>query len=422
MVVRDLLPVDLIILQSTSFCNIDCLYCDLSREGRRTKTMMSLDLVERFFLQLIESGRAHCELTIVWHAGEPLTLPIAYYESAIALITGLFKAHTPGCVSVRFKIQTNAVLIDEDWCAFFLRHRDRLDIGVSCDGPADMHDAFRRTRAGRATHANTLRGMDLLARHGIQYKVIAVVTAKALAAPEAFLDFFAGRREELSAFHFNIVAQADSERADLAYAAVDRDLYYGFYRRLIVLCEDARRRGVPFEITNFTHALARIAGHPRAGAMSWSEESSAPLKSITLDAQGHVSTFYAGVGRDTLEHHYGDGQGMALGNIWTTSFEQMVRSEKLQRIMADFRISARACGSLCPYHAICPGGYEVTKQLTLGTFDAAETTECLVQVKALTDALLDDIEERLEAEQPDGQRPDPASPQRQTLEMVDHAR
>jgi len=396
MVLRDLLPVDLVILQSTSFCNIDCLYCDLSHFGRRTKSMMSLDLIERFFLELINSGRVHSDLKIVWHAGEPLTLPVVYYESAISLIVRLFETHAAGRFSVHFKIQTNAILIDNEWCAFFARHRERLDVGVSCDGPADMHDAFRRTRAGTATHAKTLRGMDLLARHGIKYKVIAVVTARALAAPKSFFDFFADRRQELSEFHFNIVAQADAGNADLAYGTVHRDLYYGFYRRLIALAEASRRRGAPFEIANFTHALTRISEAARPDALSWSEESSAPLRSITLDAHGHVSTFYAGIGRDTLEHHYGDGQGMALGNIWTMSFEELVQSEKLQRIRRDFRVSAQACERSCPYYAICPGGYDVTKQLTLGTFDTAETTECLVQVKALADALLDDIESHLE--------------------------
>ena len=83
---KSLSPVQLIILQGTSFCNLNCTYCDLSVESRRTKSAMEPRLIERLFTELFASGRLAPQVTIVWHSGEPLTLPPSYYDDAIDLI------------------------------------------------------------------------------------------------------------------------------------------------------------------------------------------------------------------------------------------------------------------------------------------------------------------------------------------------
>ena len=79
----------------------------------------------------------------------------------------------------------------------------------------------------------------------------------------------------------------------------------------------------------------------------------------------------------------------------------MLRTGKLDRIIRDFRVSEQACERACPYFAICPGGYELTKQVTLGTFDASETTECKIHVQTLVDALLDDLDSHIRSDSMD---------------------
>lgn len=386
-------PVELVVLQGTSFCNLNCTYCDLTPDSRRTRAVMAPGLIDKFFAQLFESGHAGPEVTVVWHSGEPLTLPPSYYDDAIELILRLRDARDARHVAVRFAIQTNAVLIDEAWCRFFARHRDHLDLGVSCDGPSDLHDAYRLNWTGRATHARTVRGMDLLHAAGIKYKMIAVVTRKTLRQPEAFYQFFFERRAQLSGFHFNIVADSRSSNPDLAYSADDRGAYYAFYRRLLELTHAAGDAGHDFEILNFSHATRRILASSRPGAPIFFAETTAPLKSINLDASGNVTTFYAGLSIDTLRDEYGDGRGLSLGNLIATSLEDMARSPKLQRIMQDFAASRRACEDACEYFTVCSGGYDILKKQSYGTFAVAETVECLIHVKTLTDAILDDIGE-----------------------------
>lgn len=387
--------VELIVLQGNSFCNLNCRYCDLSVESRRATAVMPMELVAKLFDDLFRSGRLAPQVTIVWHSGEPLTLPPSYYDEAIGHILDLNETLSGGSVSVSFKIQTNAVLINEDWCAFFKRHRAVLDIGISCDGPASMHDAYRRNWNGRATHAQTARGMELLQKHGIPYKIIAVVTPPALSDPDTFFDYFHERRDYLSGFHFNILAEAHSDDPTLAYSAADRTPYYNFYRRLLARTSEADEAGMPFKIANFSQALARIMAAQAPGAPLHFLETSAPLKSLSVDARGNVTTFYAGLGIDVLQDLYGDGKGLSIGNILETPFETMVQSAKLQAIIQDFAISTRACKETCEYFSVCPGGYEVTKKRTLGTFAASETAECAIHVKALVDAVLDDIDDHL---------------------------
>lgn len=376
-------------LQGTPFCNLNCTYCDLSTASRRQKHRMSLGTIERVFSEIFGSGVALAsEISVIWHSGEPLTLDPAYYDAAIERILAV-RGTRP--VAIRFDIQTNAVLINDAWCDFFERHAAHLRVGVSCDGPEAMHDAFRVNWGAKASHSRAARGMDLLARRGIHYNAIAVVTEWTLADPEAFFDFFVQRQHQMRGFHFNILAEGDGRGADLSYSAADRDRYYRFYRRLLDLCRNHAHGGGEFAIKNFVHALDRIL----SGDGTHVEACTAPLKSVNVDALGNVTTFYAGLAPETEADRYGDGRGLALGNILEKSLVEMVRSPKLARICADFAASRAACRAECSYHMVCSGGFELTKLARYGRFDASETPECVIHVKALTDALLDDIGEHL---------------------------
>jgi uncharacterized protein len=392
---KHLKPVELIILQGTSFCNLNCSYCDLTVASRRTRAVMDSTLIERLFVDLFCSGRLAPRVTVVWHSGEPLTLSPAYYDAAITLILGLRDASPSRHTAIHFDIQTNGVLIDEAWCEFFKRHRDILDVGISCDGPAEMHDAHRVHWNKRPTHAKTLRGMDLLAQHGIKFKVIAVVTSRTLADPDAFYYFFFHRRDELTGFHFNVLASAEAGDAALAYSATDRERYYAFFRRLLAL-QETENRDAGFKILNFAQCLSRISAAATPGSASAFRESSAPLKSLNVDTQGNVTTFYAGLGVDVLPDVYGDGRGFGIGNIFAESLEQMTRSAKFEQMLRDFDLSARSCEASCEYYTVCTGGFEIVRKQRYDAFDVTETTECLIHVKTLADALLDDISERLD--------------------------
>lgn len=383
--------IDLVVLQGTPFCNLDCAYCDLSRESRRMRIKMAPELIERSFQEIFESPFLDEFLTVIWHSGEPLTLPIDYYEDAIARILEIRASCGRLDVDVRFDIQTNGVLIDEKWCAFFVRHASHLDLGISCDGPAEMHDAFRRNWGGRASHDAVVRALDLLAEHGIAPKVIAVVTDRTLVDPDAFFEFFWERRTGLRGFHFNVLADGGASlNPALGYSTDDRERYRSFYERLLYLAKSRAGEGSAFEIGNLTLGLRRIlfGGGERADGSA--TQATAPLQSLNIDANGVLTSFYAGLAPDAFPDRY-EG-GMALGNIRETTLREIARSPKLAAIARDFDRSRAACATLCQYFGACPGGFELTKLARHGHFDGSETPECAVHVKALTDALLDNLE------------------------------
>ena len=102
------------------------------------------------------SGLVGPRLEIAWHGGEPLVVPLAWYESAFELIA----ARRPADVEIGHYFQTNGLMLDEAWTRFFARTRAK--VGLSIDGPAELHDANRRTRRGGGTHAGAMRAVRLL--------------------------------------------------------------------------------------------------------------------------------------------------------------------------------------------------------------------------------------------------------------------
>src|SRR5262249_20888822 len=159
----------LLVLQPTPFCNINCSYCYLP--DRQSTRRMSAETLDRIFGWVFTSGLARAPFTLLWHAGEPLVLPVSFYETAAELLS------RPNCDGIPglHPFQPNAPVMAADWSPFL--RRPTPPPGVSVDGPDFLHDRYRRTRQGRGTLDRVLRGIHLLHEHGIPFEVITVLTA-----------------------------------------------------------------------------------------------------------------------------------------------------------------------------------------------------------------------------------------------------
>jgi uncharacterized protein len=140
-------PLELLVLQPTPFCNLDCSYCYLP--DRQSTRRMSRDTLEATFRWAFASGLARQPFTLLWHAGEPLVLPVAYYEEA----TELLNRHNEQRVPVLQSFQTNATLLSAEWCEFLQRHH--VHLGVSVDGPDFLHDRTRASSAASTSCTST---------------------------------------------------------------------------------------------------------------------------------------------------------------------------------------------------------------------------------------------------------------------------
>ena len=129
---------------------------------------MSEALLEQYIRQLIESHRADF-VNIAWQGGEPTLMGLDFYRKALRLAD---KYRRPG---MRFlhTMQTNGTLIDDEWAAFFKEHN--FLIGISLDGPRQLHDIYRLDKGGRPTFDRVMRGVRLLQKHGVEFNVLTTV-------------------------------------------------------------------------------------------------------------------------------------------------------------------------------------------------------------------------------------------------------
>lgn len=153
-----------------SLCNLDCEYCyylgkaDLYG-GHQPK--MSDELLERYISQYIEAVQVPT-VTFCWHGGEPLLAGIDFYEKAVAL-----QKRYQGNKQIENSLQTNGLLINPDWCDFF--RENNFLIGLSIDGPQDIHDAYRRDRGGHPTFDRVMRGLEMMATSGVEYNTLSTI-------------------------------------------------------------------------------------------------------------------------------------------------------------------------------------------------------------------------------------------------------
>lgn len=154
-----------------AICNLACSYCffldkELLYPG--SKFRMSDDVLENYIRQLIKA-HSSLQVTVAWQGGEPTLMGIDFYRHAIELQK---KYRKPGMIFEN-TMQTNGTLLNDEWCRFF-KENDFL-IGISIDGPRELHDAYRVDKKGEGTFDRVMKGLRLLQKHGVEYNILTTV-------------------------------------------------------------------------------------------------------------------------------------------------------------------------------------------------------------------------------------------------------
>jgi uncharacterized protein len=200
-----------LVLQPTPFCNIYRKYCYLQQRNDPSK--MSLDTVKTSFEKVFDSPFAGEQITVIWHAGEPLVMPISYYEGAFKLIEEL----GPASVQIRHSFQTNGTLVTKEWCD--LIRRWHVGAGDGIDGPRHMHDANRVTREGKGTFERAIRGARLMKRESIPFHVISVLSKEGLEHAEELHAFYL--KEGIEDVCFNVEESEGTHVSELMTLSQD---------------------------------------------------------------------------------------------------------------------------------------------------------------------------------------------------------
>ena len=344
---------------SGSTCNIDCAYCFfLSKEALypNDKHRMSEATLESYIRQLIEAHRTP-EVTVAWQGGEPTLMKLEFFEKAVELVE---KYRKPGQM-IQQTFQTNGLLLDDAWCAFFKKHN--FLVGLSVDGPRELHDANRRDRKGQGTFDLVMRGWRFLKAHGVEFNILCTVNAANQARGREVYRFF---RDELGAKWIQFIPIVERATADtLAIAnqgwsdrasAGGKRLLYTQTGDLVTERSVGGEQYGRFLIDIFEEWVRRDVGKVFV-----------QLFDVTLEAYfgRHLLCIHAptcGYG-PALEHngdvytcdHFVE-PGQKLGNIAVTPLVELVASPQMRKFGADKRDRLTKQCRACDVRFLCNGG------------------------------------------------------------------
>ena len=157
-----------------AICNLDCEYCFfLSKEmlypGSRFR--MADDLLESYLRQLIEAHARSPEVTVAWQGGEPTMMGLDFFRRSVALA----EKHRMPHQQIAYTIQTNGTLIDDEWAAFF--KENGFLVGVSIDGPKEIHDTYRVDKGGKGSYDRVMTGLSHLQERGVDWNALTTIHA-----------------------------------------------------------------------------------------------------------------------------------------------------------------------------------------------------------------------------------------------------
>jgi uncharacterized protein len=374
----------LVVLQVTSLCNLNCSYCYVP--DRRNQRMMSEDIADRVFKLTVGSPQnADDSFDFLFHAGEPMAVGLEAMKRIAdrCIATALPKSN------FRFSIQTNGVLVNEDWARFF--HDYHFAVGVSIDGPALINDKYRVDWSGKGSYAKTLRGIQTLLENGIdEVGCLATVGVDAMQQPDAIMEFFLGLGVAALGFNLEDVENSNlvtsfGENRSLKQADYRRDLVEPFFRRVFELWWPNRHR---LRIREFADVLRAAALRRYDPSYVRSPDVARDLGILTIMRDGRIST-YAPEFAGARAPEYDD---FVVGHVDAVdSFEDVKKSANFLKLKRDVTSGIAACASNCEYYPLCGSSFVSNRWFEYRDLGRPDTFTCEMMRKAAVDVCLSEV-------------------------------
>jgi uncharacterized protein len=330
-----------------AICNLDCAYCYfLSKEQLYPESAfrMNDDVLERFTRQYVEAQRGP-EVTFAWQGGEPTLMGLDFFRRAVEL---QMKCAKPG-TAIRNVLQTNATTLDDAWVEFF-RANDFL-LGVSLDGPRELHDAYRVDKRGAPTFDRVVRGVELLKKHRVEFNILATVHA---ANAEHPLDVYRFLRDQVGAQFIQFIP------------IVERDNVTGFQEGNAVTARSVTGKQYgDFLIAIFNEWVFRDVGRVFVQIFD-------VALGVWLGQPASLCIFAETCGAALALEHNGDlfacdhfvEPRYQLGNLADIPLIEMVGSLQQCKFGADKRDTLPRYCRACSVHFVCRGGCPKDRLLT----------------------------------------------------------
>lgn len=374
--------VDLLVIQPTPFCNINCSYCYLPNRSDTHRIQTST--VQRLIDALLEDHLLGNRLSIVWHAGEPLVLPPSFYQPLFDLFAAALE---PLDVSIQHHIQTNATLITPGWCQLIKDYS--ISIGVSVDGPGHINDANRKTRSGKGVFDKIMEGISLLRSNGIPYHGIAVVTAASIEEPDALFNFFYENGFYNLGLNIEEIEGAHTDSTVFNDALYEKALQ--FYSRMFDLYMNSDHHMKLREFDRCLEAILREPGIPDIRRLSTDSHQNIPMKIISIDYKGNFSSFSPElIGQKAPGYN-----DFILGNIHTSSLAAPGYKDVLDKMTTEINKGIKKCQKECSFFQVCGGGAPANKYFENGSFNSSDTRYCNFNIKIPTELAVSYLEKQL---------------------------
>ncbi len=321
-------------------CNLACEYCFFLKKDRLypgDHFRMSDDVMERYIRQTIEAHRTP-EVVVAWQGGEPSLMGLDFFRRSIEVERKYQKSGTV----IQNTLQTNGTLLDDEWCEFL--RENKLLVGLSLDGPREMHDRYRVDKAGKPTFDRVVKAVRLMQKHGVDFNVLCTVNAANGDHPLEVYRFF---RDELRAeyLQFIPVVERVSERGfQEGHEVTERSVRPEQYGKFLIKIFDAwvRRDVGRMFVQQFDGTL-----------MAW------------LRGESSLCIFRRTCGEGVALEHNGDVYSCdhfvepdyLLGNINDTPLAELAGSEaqrKFGQRKSDLVRQCRECPALFACNGDCP--------------------------------------------------------------------
>jgi uncharacterized protein len=327
-----------------SACNLNCEYCFfLNKAGLYPGSdfRMPDEVHEAYIRQLLDAHQVPA-ITIAWQGGEPTLMGLDFFRRSLEIQENYRKPGT----TIENTFQTNGILLNDAWCRFF--HKNKFLVGLSLDGPRELHDVYRKDKGGHGTFDRVMRAARLLQKHHVEFNILCTVNANNADHPLEVYRFF---RDELKAqyIQFIPIVERINENGETGFQegnrVTDRSVRPEQWGRFLIgiFNEWVKRDVGRTFVLNFDGALA-----------GW------------LDMAGTVCIFGPTCGLGMALEHNGDLYSCDhfvepkyfLGNILQTPLAELAASDQQRKFGQDKRDTlprfCRECDFLFACNGECP--------------------------------------------------------------------
>lgn len=190
-----------------ALCNLNCKYCFYTPKKELYPDIeigMSDEVLESYTSQYINAMNIP-EVTFSWQGGEPTLMGIEFFKKAIKFQE---KYKKPG-MQIHNNIQTNGILLDDEWCQFF--QENNFLVGISIDGPKELHNTYRKDKKGNPSFDKVMQAIRLMQKYGVEFNILATVNRLNADHPLEVYKFF---KEEIGAQFIQFIPIVELERED----------------------------------------------------------------------------------------------------------------------------------------------------------------------------------------------------------------